>query len=96
MLKKADLPTTTFQLESIEKNLLNRKNEIQKTRKLIEDSFAIAENTPAVIKNFILEENRLVVAYEPPTPAALSEAKKRFPHAKMDQQAKTFSLEVAR
>lgn len=96
LLKKAELPTTTFQLESIEKNLLSRQQEMREVHALISKAMAVAENTPATIKSFSLDDKRLLVSYEMTTPQTLAEAKKHFPKAKLDQQAKSITLEITR
>lgn len=97
MLKEASLPTTTFQLESIKKNLLKRAEEVEELQSFMQSAAAIGEGKEIHIEKLQLDDKSLKVTYNAKDSKTVqARIKQHYPKAKVSQSAESITMEVTR
>lgn len=97
MLKAADLPTTSFQLQSIKTGLLKRATETRELNAFIASATAISHENGIPVQSLSVSEKSVTVTYAAANSITLQALfKKSYPQAKMAQNGDAVIVEVAR
>ncbi len=97
MLQEASLPTTSFQLESIRKNLLKRAGEVKQMKEMMEKSIAIAKGKEIHIESLRMDGKLLDVTFSAKDSKSVqARIKKHYPKAKLSQSGESVTMEVRR
>lgn len=97
MLHDAALPTTSFQLESIKKNLRKRADEVRELQQMMEKSAAVAKGKATRIEKLKMDDKTLKVTYtSSDTKTVQARIKQAYPKAKLSQGSGTVTMELTR
>jgi hypothetical protein len=97
MLKNAALPTTSFQLDSIKKNLQKRAADTGQLKTMMENIADVAKGKTIRIESVLMNDKTLKVTYKSADAKTVQERiKKSYPKAKLSQSGDTVTIEVSR
>jgi hypothetical protein len=99
MLQNAGLPTTSFQLESIKKNLQKRADDVRLMKNDMETLIAITGTRSAHVASLKLDEKGMKAVFSvkgSDTKLLQEQIKKHYPHAKLSQSGQSVTIEVSR
>lgn len=97
MLKEASLPTTTFQLESIKKNLLKRADEAKELQGFMQSVATIGQGKEIYVETMRIDDKSLKVTYTAKDSKSVqARIKQYYPKAKVSQSGEKITMEVAR
>jgi len=99
MLQNAGLPTTSFQLESIKKNLIKRAEDARIMKNDMETLAKITDTKTAYVESMKLDEKGMkavFVAKGSDTKPIQEQIKKQYPKAKLSQSGQNITIEVTR